>query len=389
METHLMETQATLPSPGIADTLVDNPSPLRNPGWFSRNQDLLLMIASGLAIGGLGMWLSFLGNPRNAGICISCFMENLAGALSLHGNARMEYVRPELIGFVLGAAAAAFLGREFRAEGGSSPVLRFFGGVILIVGCGVFMGCPIRMALRLGAGDFTAAAGLVGLVAGVWLGFEFLKRGFYLGEAAPMPLINGLMLPLIAVGILIALVLKSPILQFSASGPGAERAPFAIALGVGLAIGALAQRSRFCITGNIGNFLAARDYKMASGVLAMLGSALIVSLITGSFMPGVQGQPGSHLAYGWSFLGMGLVGITSVMIGGCPFRQVVLASQGSSDAAAAVLGMLGGGAIVQTWAIGSTNAGPTQAGKVATLVSIAFILVVGLLLRLRATEQEA
>src|ERR1035441_10036889 len=139
METHLMETQATLPSPGIADTPVDNPSPLSNPGWFSRNQDLLLMIASGLAIGGLGMWLSFLGNPRNAGICISCFMENLAGALSLHGNARMEYVRPELIGFVLGAAAAAFLGREFRAEGGSSPVLRFFGGVILIVGCGVFM----------------------------------------------------------------------------------------------------------------------------------------------------------------------------------------------------------------------------------------------------------
>jgi YedE family putative selenium metabolism protein len=347
------------------------------------------MIASGLAIGGLGMWLSYLGNPRNAGICISCFMENLAGALSLHGNARMEYVRPELIGFVLGAAAAAFIGREFRAEGGSSPVLRFIGGVILIVGCGLFMGCPIRMTLRLGAGDFTAAAGLVGLVAGVWLGFEFLKRGFYLGEASPTPLINGLILPLIAVGILIALVFKSQILQFSASGPGAERAPFAIALAFGLGIGALAQRSRFCITGNIGNFLAARDYKMASGVLAMLGSALIASLITGSFVPGIQGQPGSHLAYGWSLLGMGLVGITSVLIGGCPFRQVVLASQGSTDAAAAVLGMLGGGAIVQTWAIGSTNAGPTQSGKIAALVSLAFMLIVGLLLRLRPKEQEA
>jgi hypothetical protein len=368
---------------------VDNPAPVDNPGWLSRNQDLLLMIATGLAIGGIGMWLSFLGNPRNAGICISCFMENLAGALSLHGNARMAYVRPELIGFVLGAAAAAFLGREFRAEGGSSPVLRFFGGVILIVGCGIFMGCPIRMALRLGAGDFTAASGLVGLVAGVWLGFEFLKRGFYLGEAAPMRLINGLMLPLLAVGILIAVIIKSRFLQFSVSGPGAERAPLAIALGAGLLIGALAQRSRFCITGNIGNCLAARDYKMASGVVAMLGSAAIVSLLTGSFTPGVQGQPGSHLAYGWSFLGMGLVGITSVMIGGCPFRQVVLASQGSADAAAAVLGMLGGAAIVQTWGIGSTNFGPTQAGKVATLVSLAFILIVGVVMRMRATELEA
>lgn len=378
-----METQTLPPPPEAIAT------PAKQESWLQRNQDLLLITATGLAIGGLGVWLSFLGNPRNAGICISCFMENLAGALSLHGNTRMEYVRPELIGFILGAAAIAFLGREFRSEGGSSPVLRFLGGVILIIGCGVFMGCPIRMALRLGAGDFTAASGLVGLVGGVWLGFEFLKRGFYLGEAAPMPLINGLMLPLIAVGTLIAVLLKSPLLQSSASGPGAERAPFMIALGAGLLIGALAQRSRFCITGNIGNFLAARDYKIASGVLAMLGSALIVSLLLGSFHPGFEAQPGSNLAYGWSFLGMGLVGITSVMIGGCPFRQVVLASQGSTDAAAAVVGMLVGAAFVQTWGLSSTNIGPTPAGKIATLVSLAFILIVGLVLRIRETEQPA
>ena len=204
-----------------------------------------------------------------------------------------------------------------------------------------------------------------------------------------MPLLNGLLLPLAALGTLVALIVKSPLLQFSANGPGAERAPFAIALAAGVFIGALAQRSRFCITGNIGNALMARDYKMASGVVAMLGSALIVSLLTGSFTPGLEAQPGSHTAYGWSFLGMGLVGITSVMIGGCPFRQVVLASQGSVDAAAAVLGMLAGGALVQTWAINSTSAGPTPMGKVATLGSFALILIVGLVLRIRITEQEA
>lgn len=376
-----METQVLIETP------IEQPS--AQESWLRRNQDLLLIIATGLAIGGLGVWLSFLGNPRNAGICISCYLENLAGALNLHGNARMQYVRPELIGFVLGAALMAFAGREFRSEGGSSPALRFFGGAILIVGCGVFMGCPIRMALRLGAGDFTAASGLVGLVAGVWLGFEFLKRGFYLGEAAPLPLINGLMLPLIAVGTLIAVLVKSPLFASSASGPGAERAPFAIALGVGVAIGALAQRSRFCITGNIGNFLAARDYKIASGVLAMFGSALVVSLLLGGFHPGVDAQPGSHLAYGWSFLGMGLVGVTSVMIGGCPFRQVVLASQGSTDAAAAVAGMLAGAALVQTWGLASSNIGPTPEGKVATLLSLAFVLTIGLALRIREAEQPA
>lgn len=378
-----METEVLLPPPEITE------APAEPESWLWRNQDLLLITATGLAIGGLGVWLSFLGNPRNAGICISCFMENLAGALNLHANARMDYVRPELIGFILGAAAIAFLGKEFRSEGGSSPVLRFLGGAILIIGCGVFMGCPIRMALRLGAGDFTAVSGLVGLVGGVWLGFVFLKRGFYLGEAAPMPLINGLMLPLIAVGTLIAVIVKSPLLQSSSSGPGAERAPFVIALGVGALIGGLAQRSRFCITGNIGNFLVARDFKMASGVVAMLGSALVVSLILGSFHPGVQAQPGSNLAYGWSFLGMGLVGITSVMIGGCPFRQVVLASQGSTDAAAAVIGMLVGGALVETWGINSTNVGPTPIGKAAALISLAFILIVGLVLRIRETEQPA
>ena len=368
---------------GTDDTSIDN------PGWWNRNLDLLLMIAAGCAIGGIGVWLSFLGNPRNAGICISCFMENLAGALSLHGNTRMQYVRPELIGFVLGAAVTAFLAREFRAEGGSSPVLRFVGGVVLIVGCAVFMGCPIKMALRLGAGDFTAAPGLVGLVVGIWLGFEFLKRGFYLGEAARMPLLNGLILPLAALVTLIALITKSPVLQFSSSGPGAQRAPLLFALAAGLFIGALAQRSRFCITGNIANALAARDYKMASGVLAMLGSAVIVSLVTGQFTPGLKAQPGSHLAYGWSFLGLALVGITSVMMGGCPLRQVILASQGSCDAAAAVVGMLAGGALVQTWAIGSTNLGPTQAGKVATLVSIAFVLLLGIVMRVRATQFES
>ena len=101
---------------------------------------------------------------------------------------------------------------------------------------------------------------------------------------------------MLAVGILIALVFKSRILQFSASGSGAERALLLIALGARLLIGALSQRSRFCITGNIANFLAARDYTMASGVLGMLGAAVVVSLMTGSFHRGLQAQPGSHPA---------------------------------------------------------------------------------------------
>lgn len=345
--------------------------------------ELLMMIASGLAIGGFGVWLAHLGNPTNSGICVSCFVENLAGSLGLHGNSRMQYIRPEMLGFLLGAAAIALLTREFQSQGGSSPVIRFLGGVVMIVGCAVFMGCPIRLALRLGAGDLSAVAGLVGLVFGIWLGFAFLRRGFYLGDSSPLPLINGLIVPLAALALLAGAIVRPAFLQFSTSGPGSQRAPFLIALGAGLVIGIIAQRSRFCVTGTIGNFLISRDTKLLSGVASMLGSAVLVSLLLGSFHPGFEDQPGSHLAYGWSFLGMALVGVTSILIGGCPFRQLILASQGSSDAAAAVIGMVGGGAIVQAWNIGSTNLGPTPAGKIATLAGLALVFTVGIAMRVR------
>src|SRR5512139_3146394 len=103
------------------------------------------VIAAGLLLGALGVFLSLWGNPENSGICVSCFMENSAGALGLHANPRLQYLRPELIGFVLGAAACALLGREFRSRGGSAPLARLASGVFLIVGCAVFIGCPIKL----------------------------------------------------------------------------------------------------------------------------------------------------------------------------------------------------------------------------------------------------
>src|SRR5512141_2648540 len=116
--------------------------------FVKRHFEIILLIATGIAIGVGGTCLACVGNPRNSGICVSCFMENLAGALGLHGNTRMQYIRPELVGFVLGGTAAAFLAKEFRSEGGSSPLIRFIAGALLIVGCSVFLGCPIKMSLR-------------------------------------------------------------------------------------------------------------------------------------------------------------------------------------------------------------------------------------------------
>ena len=60
-------------------------------------------IITGALLGLGGVFLVYMGNPANSGFCISCFLENLAGAMQLHDNVRMSYIRPELIGFTLGA----------------------------------------------------------------------------------------------------------------------------------------------------------------------------------------------------------------------------------------------------------------------------------------------
>jgi hypothetical protein len=78
---------------------------------------------------------------------------------------------------------------------------------------------------------------------------------------------------------------------------------------------------------------------------------------------------------------MFLVGLAAVLIGGCPFRQLVLAGEGDADAGAAVLGMLVAGGLVQSWGLRSTIAGATSAGKLATMIGL--VLVLGMALAYR------
>jgi len=81
---------------------------------------------------------------------------------------------------------------------------------------------------------------------------------------------------------------------------------------------------------------------------------------------------------------MGLVGWTSVLIGGCPFRQLVKAGEGDADAGLVVMGMFFGGAVVQSWGIAATAAGVPLTGKVAVVVGFAFVAVKCLLFRDRS-----
>lgn len=343
-----------------------------------------LVVVSGGLFGLFGVLLAVWGNPDNSGICVSCFVENLSGALGLHENKRMQYLRPELIGFMLGSVVSSRLLGEFRSRSGRAALPRFLSGIFLIVGCAVFIGCPIKLFLRLTAGDLTAVVGLAGLVVGAWFGIRGHAAGLNFGKSEAEPGGSGLWLPAIFVLLLMFVLLQPGFVRVSVTGSAAQHAPVLVSLAVGLALGFLAQRSRFCITASIRDLLlmGARA-PLAWGLLVFVVVAVVASAVTGGFNFGYYGQPGSHHEVLWSFLGMVLVGWLSVIIGGCPFRQLIKAGEGDGDAALVVLGMLVGGGLVQSWGIAASAAGVSPYGKVAVLIGFIFILLITLLFRER------
>jgi uncharacterized protein len=160
-----------LPGFGFPRLLVDNPKIEEAHNYVRKTYPFFAsrwgIIIAGAAIGILAPLLQKLGNPPNMGICVACFERDIAGALGLHRAAAVQYLRPEIMGFVLGSTAAALLFREFKARGGSAPLVRFILGVFAMVGALAFLGCPWRATLRLAGGDLNALLGIAGLAAGI------------------------------------------------------------------------------------------------------------------------------------------------------------------------------------------------------------------------------
>ena len=99
-----------------------------------------LIIFAGGVFGIFFALLMKLGNPANMGVCGICFLRDVAGALGLHKMANLSYLRPEILGFILGSCIVGFIAKEFKATGGSSPILRFVIGVFIAIGALVFLG---------------------------------------------------------------------------------------------------------------------------------------------------------------------------------------------------------------------------------------------------------
>ena len=79
---------------------------------------------TGLIFGALAILLQHSGNPGNMGICVVCFNRDIAGAVGLHRAAVVQYLRPEILGMVLGAFTAALAFGESKARAGTTPILR-------------------------------------------------------------------------------------------------------------------------------------------------------------------------------------------------------------------------------------------------------------------------
>lgn len=357
------------------------------------------IIAVGLFIGIFAALLQWWGNPPNMGVCVACMERDIAGALGWHRAAAVQYLRPEIMGFVFGALIAALVFKEFRARTGSAPVVRFCLGIFAMIGALVFLGCPWRALLRLAGGDFNAIVGLTGLAVGVAAGVLFLKSGFSLGRTYKANWFAGILLPLIMLALLVFLLVKpqfgrakeivdgvetliktGPIF-FSKTGPGSMFAPAALSLLIAMAIGFLAQRSRFCTMGAVRDVMLARDFHLFSGILALLVAAFLANLVLKQFNPGWEGQPIAHTNHLWNFLGMSLAGLAFALAGGCPGRQLILAGEGDGDAAIFVLGMFLGAAISHNFNLASSPAGVGLYGPAATMIGLAFCLVVGFSMR--------
>ena len=344
-----------------------------------------IVVIAGAVVGLAAVVLTHLGNPANMGFCIACFLRDITGAVGMHGAAKVQYVRPEIIGLVLGAFVMSVATKEFRAKAGSSPATRFVLGAFVMIGALAFLGCPLRMVLRIGGGDLNAVVGLVGFTLGIFIGIQFLKRGFSLKRAYPVGKGEGGVLPIVMTGLLILVIAVPSLFKFSEEGPGSKHAPMLAALLIAVVVGALAQRARLCMVGGIRDVVLFREPKLLMGFGAILVSALVCNLIlngvsdTVFFHLGFADQPVAHTDGLWNCLGMVLVGFGCVLLGGCPLRQLVLSGEGNSDSAVTVLGLIVGAAFAHNFGLASSAAGPTGAGKLAVVIGLVVVALIGCL----------
>ena len=377
---------------------------------------------AGLGIGVIAAALVALGNPGNMGLCVACFLRDIAGTFggARLGMAGVAYLRPELLGLVLGAMGAAAVTGEFRPRGGVAVVPRFLLGFVFMVAALVFLGCTVRVWLRVGGGDLNAVVGAAGLVVGIAAGTAFLRGGYALPRARAVPRPVALLVPagaavLLAIavatggtpGFLTVTPAAAPPGATAAAAapslapgvaapaapkpapPGGKRAPLLASLLAGLAVGVIAQRSRLCTTGGIRDlFLWGRPEKLL-GIGGLVAGALLANVALGQLRVGFAGQPVAHTDALANFAAMAVAGLAAVLMGGCPLRQLVMAGEGDADAGAALAGMVAGALFAHGLGLASSPKGAAPGALLLLAVLAAGVVALASWIRARQGRAAA
>ena len=246
------------------------------------------------------------------------------------------------------------------------------------------------MVIRMGGGDLNAFVGLAGFFIGILIGIFFLKKGFTLKRSYVVAKSEGAVLPTVLVVLLVLAAAVPALFAFSETGPGSKHAPVLLSLFVALIVGALAQKSRLCMVGGMRDAVMFRDFNLLSGFVAVFVAVLLGNVILGNFH-GFSSylQPIAHASQLWNLLGMVLVGWGSVLLGGCPLRQLILAGEGNGDSAVTVFGMIVGAAFAHNFKLAGSAAslsedgvyaagGIATTGKVAVAIGFAVLLVISI-----------
>lgn len=350
----------------------------------------------GLIAGVVAVILAATGNPKNMAICAACFIRDMAGSMHLHNAAAVQYFRPEIVGILLGAFLISMFSKEYRSTASSSMLARFLGGITMMIGALVFLGCTTRMTLRMAAGDISAYIGLIGLILGVGTGFLFLRNGYSLSKKIEVKKEAGYIFPAIMT-ILLILSVTTDFFITSQKGPGSIHAPFTVSLICGAVFGIVAQKTRMCFTGSFRNMIFMKNFEMIIPIFAMFAVVLAYNITTKQFKFVPYGAI-AHNQTVWNILSLYVVGLAGTLLSGCPLRQIVLAGQGSLDSVASVIGMFAGAALAHNLKLAASATskatetakavagGPSMNGKIAIIVCIVLLLAIGIINLKKGTD---
>ena len=323
-------------------------------------------------------YLTYTGNPKNMGVCVGCFIRDTSGAVNLHQAKAFQYIRPEIIGIILGSFAVSLLIRE-KFSVHLYPVTYFLGGVFTMTGVLIFLGCTVRVFVRLGGGDLNAVFGLLGMITGIGAGTFFIKKGFSLPEKEKVFESKNYtyIVPAVAVLLFSFLILRPGFISFSEKGIGSQHAPIILALIGGLIIGVLTNYFDLGFNSGFRNLLTGKtENPQILFPISIVIFLIIINYMSKNLNIGFADQPAAHSFQLWNFLGLFIVGWIGALLQGCPLQQLVKSAKGNLNSIFFVAGMfLGAGFLHRIEGVSSPKAVPLN-GKIVLITGIIFVLFI-------------